>query len=385
MSLFLITYLIIYGGLHAYFHLKAYRALGFSRLTYVITGIMLAALFVAPIAVRIAEQRGHETVARMLAYIGYGWMALLFSYCVFSCVLEVINLLLRLPVRDRIFSGRTKQLSHRTVFVAACLYACGTYIWGYFEARDILVERVSITSAKLPQGTPPIRIVQLSDVHLGLIIKEDRLARILDIVKRERPDVLVSTGDLVDGRIAPLFPGRTDIPRMALLFHGIEPPLGKFAVTGNHEYYAGLPQALDFTRAAGFTMLRDESVPVGLHLTLAGVDDMAGFQRKEIPRPSDLRALAQADPARLTIFLKHRPRIEKEAAARFDLQLSGHVHKGQIFPFNLIEWPFYPVRCGLTKLVGGSHLYTSRGTGTWGPPVRFLAPPEVTVITVTPG
>jgi predicted MPP superfamily phosphohydrolase len=384
MSLFLVTYLFIYGSIHVYFHRKAHGALHFKRFTAIAIGIVLCALFAAPIIVRIAERQGHEHVALILAYIGYGWMALLFSFFVFSLTLDGIGLIRRLASRGKHFVGPARQSFRRIIFVSACLYACGTYIWGYFEARDIEPERLTISSSKLPDGSPPIKIVQLTDVHLGLIIKEDRLARILDVVKSERPDILVSTGDLVDGRIAPLHPGRTDIPRMALMFHEIEPPLGKFAVTGNHEYYAGLRQALNFTKAAGFTVLHEESVPVGQHLAIAGVDDMAGFQRKEIPRPSDLKTLAAIDPARFILFLKHRPRIEAGAEKSFDLQLSGHVHKGQIFPFNLIEWFFYPVRCGLTKLDSGSLLYTSRGTGTWGPPARFLAPPEVTVITITP-
>lgn len=385
MSLFLAIYFLVYGGIHVYFYRKAKGAFHLSPTASIAVGIVLAALFIAPILVRMYERQNQEHAALLLAYVGYGWMAVLFSFFVFSFALDFFGFFRHVPMVNKLFTRTKSRFPRRAIFVSACIYACSTYVWGYFEARDIETNRITITTAKLPKGSAPLRIVQLSDVHLGLIVKEDRLARILDVVKREQPDILVSTGDLVDGRIAPILPGRTDIPRMALMLRGLQPPLGKFAVTGNHEYYAGLQQALTFTKEAGFTMLHGNSIPIGQHLTIGGVDDIAGFQRREIPRPSDRQTLAAADPTRFTLFLKHRPTIERDAAARFDLQLSGHVHKGQIFPFNLIEWFFYPVRCGLTTLENGNYLYTSRGTGTWGPPVRFLAPPEVTVITITPG
>jgi predicted MPP superfamily phosphohydrolase len=168
------------------------------------------------------------------------------------------------------------------------------------------------------------------------------------------------------------------------MLHEITPSLGKFAVTGNHEFYAGIDQALAFTAAAGFRVLRGEAVPVGDYLTVAGIDDPAGARREGAPLPDEVPLLAKAQRNRFLLLLKHQPRIRPGAVGLFDLQLSGHVHKGQIFPFNLLTWLSYRIRCGLTELEGGSRLYTSRGTGTWGPPIRFLAPPEVTVITLTP-
>jgi hypothetical protein len=384
MTLFLVSYLGIYGLIHLYFFLKFRRAFSPSRPLRRTILLLLLFLLLSPILVRLTEQWGQEGTARFLAYLGYGWMALLFSFFVFSFAVDLLRMLRRQQRKRNVFRRETRSFPFRGVFLAACLYAVAVYAWGYLEARDIRTERVTIATAKLPPGTPAIKIMQLSDVHLGLIVREERLERILALVRQEQPELLLATGDLVDGRIAPLYPDWSGTTSLAAMLHEITPSMGKFAVTGNHEFYAGIDQALAFTAAAGFRVLRGEAVPVGDYLTVAGIDDPAGARREGAPLPDEVPLLAKAQRNRFLLLLKHQPRIRPGAVGLFDLQLSGHVHKGQIFPFNLLTWLSYRIRCGLTELEGGSRLYTSRGTGTWGPPIRFLAPPEVTVITLTP-
>jgi predicted MPP superfamily phosphohydrolase len=209
-------------------------------------------------------------------------------------------------------------------------------------------------------------------------VRQGRLTRILEKVKRANPDVLVSTGDLVDGQI-------NDLEGLTKLLNEINPRYGKFAITGNHEFYAGISHALDFTEKAGFTILRDEVVTVGGIITIVGVDDPTGNYfgvSKNIPEKALLSRLPRE---RFTLFLKHRPLMEQSSLGLFDLQLSGHVHKGQIFPFNLLTRLYYPTNAGLLNLPLNSQVYVSRGSGTWGPPIRFLAPPEVTVIELVHG
>jgi len=154
---------------------------------------------------------------------------------------------------------------------------------------------------------------------------------------------------------------------------------GKFAITGNHEYYAGLDKALAFTRACGFTLLRGAAVSSGV-INIAGVNDPTGVQMKLEKPVSEKALLASLPRHKFTLFLKHRPVFSKEAAGLFDLQLSGHTHKGQIWPFTYLSALTYPLNAGRFDRADGSILYVSRGTGTWGPPIRFLSPPEVTVI-----
>jgi hypothetical protein len=264
-------------------------------------------------------------------------------------------------------------LSRRLALALPLAWGIVTAVYGYFEALDIKTQRLVIETPKLPRSVGKLTIVQVSDLHLGLIVRKERLERIVAQIKSASPDILVSTGDLVDGEI-------NRLTGLAELLSEIRPRYGKFAVTGNHEIYAGLRQALAFTEKAGFKVLRGESVVAGGMVDIAGVDDpVIGRISNEAPA-SEKRLLETLDRERFTLLLKHRPAVDPASLGLFDLQLSGHVHKGQIFPFNLLTHLFYPVKMGHSRYPQGSALYVSRGTGTWGPPIRFLAPPEVTVI-----
>jgi predicted MPP superfamily phosphohydrolase len=258
-------------------------------------------------------------------------------------------------------------------FYIALVVSVVTAAWGVLEAGRIRSEHITILSSKIPESIDRVRIVQISDVHLGLIVREGRLEKILRKVKEAEPDVLVSTGDLVDGQT-------NDLSKMAEMIRKIPAKYGKFAVTGNHEYYAGLSRSLAFTEAAGFSILRGKGIQVGGLIQVVGVDDPAGkrFGLKSVVAEEDL--LSGLKKQSFTLLLKHRPLVNQKSSGLFDLQLSGHAHKGQIFPFSLIIKMLYPIDAGLLALEKGGYLYVSRGTGTWGPPMRFLAPPEVTVI-----
>jgi hypothetical protein len=187
------------------------------------------------------------------------------------------------------------------------------------------------------------------------------------------PDILVSTGDLVDGQIDNLF-------KLAEILKEVNPRYGKYAITGNHEFYAGLGNALNFTEKAGFKVLRGERLTLAGLINIAGVDDPQGKAYGIYRGMPEKELLSGLPREKFTLLLKHRPLVDRSALGLFDLQLSGHVHKGQIFPFSIITGLYYPIQAGFADLLNGSRLYVSRGLGTWGPPIRFLSPPEVTVI-----
>ncbi len=372
MSLFLLTFFIMYGGVHVYTFLKVKSAVPLGGAAAPLA-LFLALMVVAPVLVRIIERRGFEAIARTLAYIGYTWMGVLFLFFTAALAIDIYRLFLYLAGLGLHRDISAFYLSGRSAFLIPLVYAMLAAVYGYFEARDIRVERLTIATAKLPAQVDRLRIVQVSDVHLGLIVREERLQRILREVRNAEPDLLVSTGDLVDGQLD----GMTG---MAEAFRKIVPRYGKFAITGNHEFYAGLDQALDFMRLGGFTVLRGEVVSVAGMINIAGVDDPAGRSFGSKRQVEEKKLLAGFMPGSFTLLLKHRPVVDRDALGFFDLQLSGHVHNGQLFPFQLVTRLFYPLPSGYTALPEHSALYLSRGTGTWGPPLRFLAPPEVTVI-----
>jgi predicted MPP superfamily phosphohydrolase len=361
--------------MHLYAFLKARAAFAFGTYTGISIAFFMLIMLFAPFVVRLSEQAGFEVFARLMSYIGYTWLGVLFLFVSVSAVIDVYRL--------AIFSGELilKQdwtylrVPVRHAFFIPLVLSIGIAIYGFFEARDIRTERITVRSPKIPAAAGRLRIVQISDVHLGLIIREERLARILREVKKAEPDILVSTGDLVDGQI-------DNLSGLADILKGTKARYGRFAITGNHEFYAGLDQALKFTEKAGFTMLRNEGLTIEGLITVAGVDDPQAKSFGLSGQASEKEVLSAFPRDTFTVLLKHRPLIAPDALELFDLQLSGHVHKGQIFPFSIITWLYYPTQAGLAELPGNALLYVSRGSGTWGPPIRFLSPPEVTVIDV---
>jgi len=373
LALFLLAFLLLYGGLHAYAFCKIQAAFRPPTAAGVCLILVLGLLFLAPLLVRAAERNGLETAARLLSQVGYGWMGVLFLFCAAAVSIDLYRLLVSIagtafkqPVAGLLPSPRLALWLPLVLAVAASVY-------GYGEALHVRTERLVLRTAKLPAGMNRLRIVQISDVHVGLIGRERLLDAMAAAVRAAEPDLLISTGDLVDGQIDHILPAGE-------LLRSLPARYGKFAITGNHEFYAGLDDALAFTRGSGFRMLRDEDVLAAGAIRIVGIDDLPGHG---FARPSEVteRSLLQApDSGRFTLLLKHKPLIERDSAGLFDLQLSGHTHGGQLFPFSLITGLFFPYHAGRYDVPGGGILYVSRGTGTWGPPIRLGAPPEITVI-----
>ena len=376
MTLFLLIYFSIYGGVHLYAFLKLKKGFALGFPIYVILAIFMILMVIAPIAVRIAERHGHEALARGIAYIGFTWMGLLFIFISASFFFDIYRLLhffVKMLTRSPL---EAFTISIRNFCILSILISFAVVIYGYFEALSIRAEHVTVETPKIPETIGRLRVVQISDVHLGLIVGKSRLKRILEKVKDAHPDIFVSTGDLVDGQM-------DELDTLTDMLQNIPTTYGKFAVTGNHEFYAGLDRALAFTKKAGFTILREKGLTVSNIFNIAGVDDPARKRYVQGIATSEKTLLEKMPGDKFTLFLKHQPVISSESLGRFDLQLSGHTHKGQIFPFYLFTKLFYRMHTGLSKLKGNALLYVSRGSGTWGPPVRFLSPPEVTIIDIT--
>ena len=167
-------------------------------------------------------------------------------------------------------------------------------------------------------------------------------------------------------------------------FKTIKPPQGKIAITGNHEVYSGLTQALDLTEDSGFRILRSSAIQIDSNLYVAGVDDPEALDGKR-SEEAEKEALQNIPDSAFKILLKHRPNISPSTVDKFDLQLSGHTHGGQIFPFIFLTRLQYKARHGLTRIADQTYLYLSRGTGSWGPQMRVFAPPEITVFDLSNG
>jgi len=233
----------------------------------------------------------------------------------------------------------------------------------------------------LPTGLHGFSIAQISDVHVGPTIKRAFVETIVQRVNDVGADMIAVTGDLVDGSVQQL---ATHTAPLA----GLTARHGVYFVTGNHEYYSGEPAWSQEIRRLGLRVLKNEHVVLkhnGASLVLAGVTDYSAHHFDPAQRSDPAAALLGApDDAGAKVLLAHQPSSAMAAAtAGFDVQISGHTHGGQFWPWNLFVHLFQPFSSGLHQLQG-LWLYVSRGTGYWGPPNRFGVPSEITRIRLVP-
>ncbi len=260
--------------------------------------------------------------------------------------------------------------------VAVPLLALAGSLYGLVGARrTATVRHVEVPIAGLPSALHGFTIAQITDIHVGPTVKRPYVQAIVEAVNRLRVDAVAVTGDLVDGRVQDL---REDVAPLA----GLRSRHGTFFVTGNHEYYSGVKEWLVLLRAMGLRVLTNEHVVLehdGASLVMAGVADYGAHHFEPSHRSDPQRAMAGAPMASgLRVLLAHQPRGASAAAdAGFDVQLSGHTHGGQFWPWNLFVPLQQPFTAGLHRL-RTLWVYTSRGTGYWGPPLRLGAPSEIT-------
>jgi predicted MPP superfamily phosphohydrolase len=362
MLTFLSVAFLIYGSMHLYALGKVWLSFSHSLalgLLLTLTGIVLT---LSPLLVWFLERQSWHRVTVATAWLSYTWMGYLFLFVCLGLLFDLGHALATLL-------NFNWPLNQAMVFRIVSLTALVMFGYGFFEARQIRIEKVNITTPKLASGR--VTIVQLSDLHLGIMLGDGFLDRIIAKLRELKPDIVVATGDIVDGQ-------GDNLAELARHFRTYTPPLGGYAVTGNHETYAGLENSLQFLRNAGFTILRGEAAMAG-GIVLVGVDDPSA-KPPQHARPDARQALPSVNANDFIVLLKHQPVVDRDTP--FDLQLSGHIHGGQIFPFVYLTQLSYHVHAGLTELADGRRLYVSRGTGTWGPPIRLFAPPEITLITL---
>jgi predicted MPP superfamily phosphohydrolase len=258
-------------------------------------------------------------------------------------------------------------VSARTAALLGGLAAIATVLYGLAQvARGPRVRRVEVPLPTL--GVPSYTIVQLTDVHIGPMLGREFAARVVEQVNALDADLIVITGDLVDGRLSELRPHVEPLRRLRARD-------GVFAVTGNHEYYWDAESWLEHLRSLGIRILRNQHVTIAGAFQLAGADDVTAGE--DVPR-----AVRGRNPALPLVLLAHHPRtVALAAASGVDLQLSGHTHGGQLLPLGWLSRLFDPRVAGLGRF-GATWLYVSEGTGFWGPPMRVGTSSEITHITL---
>lgn len=365
----ILVILFLLAVLHAFIGWRLIFALQTMPLLQLSLGLWLFLSFLLIPAGLLSPLIKRQPLSDRLAWSGMLAMGMFSSLFVATLLRELCMWILPWP------EVGSDKLATWSALVVLLLASMSTVI-GYFNTRRLAaVIDIDVPITDLPSGLHGFTIAQISDIHVGPTIKRDYLEAIVNKVNTLEPDLIAITGDLVDGSVRQL---ASHIAPLANL-HARH---GAYFVTGNHEYYSNAPEWVAEVRRLGLTVLMNEHVILthqGASLLVAGITDYGAHHFDETHR-SDPHAALIGGPQHVTVklLLAHQPRSAAMAAdAGFDLQLSGHTHGGQFFPWNLFVRLQQPYTAGLHRL-RNLWVYTSRGTGYWGPPKRLFAPSEIT-------
>jgi len=299
---------------------------------------------------------------RLLYTIAASWFGVML-YFTLACVLTYFIIYL-----SKIFSF---SVNEKTLIIGLLLAAAAVIIYGIIAAQYIKIKELNIALPNLPDEWRGKTAVFISDLHLGAIDNYDFATKVTGQIDALRPDLLFIGGDFFDGQ------ANVDLDRLAQIFSTIKTPLGKYFVTGNHEEFGNKAKFIDAITKAGISVLEDKLIEIN-GLQIIGVDYKSAYNKNDY---EIILANLKIDKNKPSILLRHVP-DKMEVAPKFgiSLELCGHAHGGQLFPVQIIEYFLYDgFQYGLKKS-GNTMVYTSSGAGTWGPPMRILADPEIVKI-----
>ena len=389
MLTFMFVMPVVWIGAHVYMDRRLVGHSPWSARAKLATRAVILAAAVGPVAAMILLRSGATGgVVDGLQLAGYVLMGLSSVALVMLVAVDLVRLAAWGWARGRVVLHRRRgleaprdpgrrgffgQLAHMGVVGTAS----GVAGFGFFEARKTPdVVEVDVPIAGLPAALDGLRIVQLTDIHVGPTIRGEYLQRCVEVANALAPNIIAVTGDLVDGFVPML---RNDVAPLAELRAND----GVYFVTGNHEYYWDGPAWCAEVERLGLTVLANAHRVIerdGARLLLAGVTDISAGGMVAEHSSSPVKAKAGAPECDVRVLLAHQPRsVFAAAKAGYDLQISGHTHGGQYFPMNLLVYLAQPYVAGLERHED-MWIYVSRGTGYWGPPARMGAPAEITLL-----
>lgn len=365
----------VYSAVNFYIFARGWQALPAGSAVRKVYLIMFIFVFLSFISGRILEKYHISVISDILVWTGSFWFAAIlyfFIIVVFFDLLRTINTSTPLYPSFATFNyERTKQI----VFTLSVLTVCGLLAYGYFNAKNPEIKTLEFKISKNAGELKSLNIAVISDLHLGTIIENSRLASIVENVNSLNPDIILLAGDILDEDLGPVI--RNNLGETLKNFSS---KYGTFGITGNHEYIGGVEEACEYLTAHNITMLRDSVVKIENAFYIAGREDkditrFTGKKRKSVEA-----LLKETDKSFPIIMLNHQPSEFDDAVKNeVDLHLSGHTHYGQIFPLNLVTNLIFELSHGYLRK-GQTNFYVSNGVGTWGPPVRIGNTPEILFI-----
>ena len=373
--IFIAIVLVIYGLVNSYIFIRGLQAIPAGsvwRGWYIAAFWSIAFMFVLA---RFMERAYPCAFTGVITWIGSFWLAFMLYFILVALFIDLARVINHF---FHIFPGsfytdyqQTKLIVLYSSMALVTLVVAG----GFLNARIPRIKKMELHVPKSVQGEKTLNIVMASDIHLGTIIAKRKANRLVETINSLDPDIVLFAGDVVDEDLAPVINNNLGANLLQ-----IKSKLGVYAITGNHEYIGGVEPAVKYLQEHGITVLRDTAVLIDRRFYLAGREDRdrSRFSGKKRMDLSDL--MQEIDRSRPIILMDHQPfNLERTVEQGVDLQLSGHTHHGQLWPFNYITTAIYEISSGY-KLIGKTHFFVSNGFGTWGPPVRLGNRPEIVQI-----
>lgn len=375
---FFVFFILTYGLINLWIGLRGWQFLGrfFPRAGRKIYWPVFWLLALGFPAGRFGREVLPDKVSLLLTLAGSYWMGLVIYLIMALAVVELAILLNRLPGFPSPGLSRHPR-APMAAGLAVLLAAGGVFLYGWWNARNPQITRYSIDIPKQAGQLKDLRVVAVSDLHLGIIVHNGRLLKLVEMINGLGPDLVVLPGDLVDESPGPLVE-----QDMISTFRQIAPKYGVYAVTGNHDYMSRKSEEIvRLLEGAGIKVLRDQRVSIDGSFYLVGRDDSSRRRTGGI-RAETADLVNGPGPPLPVILLDHQPTRRGQAPEEgVDLKLSGHTHHGQLFPFNLITRRMYETDWGYLRQ-GSWQAVVSSGFGTWGPPIRVGSRPEVVLLEI---
>jgi hypothetical protein len=367
----------VYGLVNLYIGIRGWQSFphgSTARWYYLVVFLLVSLSFIAG---RFLERASLSLSNYILVWIGSFWLAAMVYFFFAILILDILRIINHfLPFFPAVITENYAKAKQVTALSITGLVAI-VVIGGYINAMATKIQTLDLTISKSANGRKDITIALVSDMHLGTIIGRWRCDYLADRITELKPDLILLAGDIVDEDL-----GRVIQQNLGEALRRLQAPLGVYGINGNHEYFGGVEKADAYLLDHGITMLRDSAVMVDGAVTLVGREDRSAGWHNRRGRKSLGELMTSVDKSRPVILLDHQPfHLAEAASAGADLQLSGHTHHGQLWPFNYITEHIYEVSRGY-KTIDGMHAYVSTGFGTWGPPVRVGHRPEIVKITL---
>jgi predicted MPP superfamily phosphohydrolase len=310
----------------------------------------------------------------LFTWVGSFWlgaMAYLFMIFLLGDIILLINKIFNF-IPHIGFSG-VPQFRMYFAYAAAVITAL-ILIFGYINAKTPRLHEMDISINKKSAKLKSLKMLVVTDVHLGTLIGSRNASRLVNSINNQHPDIVVFGGDLIDEDIQSVI--RHNVGEKLLQ---IRSKYGVYAVSGNHEYIGGITKSIPYLESHGIRMLHDTAIKIENSFYLVGRDDRDKVRFTKIARKPLNEIIAGADKSMPLILFDHQPiKLNDAISNNIDLQISGHTHHGQIFPFNYITDAIFDIGYGYRK-TGNTQFYVSNGYGTWGPPIRVGNRPEMIV------